>query len=525
MLKPDQMQAAKSLLQIIGSNPLDIPTYCKLAGLYESAGEGQKAHLTLRRALEIDPLHPEAWIRLGIHHMNLGEWRNAADAFERSTVISPTDASGWMGGGMASIASQNLRTACKMRDTLMMKFADRAETHLIAGHVSKIGGHFGAAADSYQRALALNPGQVEALYNLVDLTSPALTDPLTERLESLLRSPSLSDRESAMARFSLASIYERAGSVDQAFALYRSANAAAAAMMQGSGNAYDARRTGHEVERTVEVFSRAALADPLEPLDIGIRLIFIVGMPRSGTTLTERILSNHSQVSAGGELPFMQECLAKLRSELGSTKVWGGARSDSSHRGFLLRLRNEYLDALFESELDGDYVTDKLPANFSALGLIRILFPDALIVHCTRDAIATCWSLYTSYLDSHLSYHTSFDDLIHYHNKVYGRYIHHWDSIPEINIIHMAYEGLIADPATRIRELLRRCGLPWEAACLNVQDNVQPIFTASVAQARQPIYSTSLTRWRKFAQHLQPLVDGLVNPRTARGDLPTVPAE
>jgi hypothetical protein len=510
MLKPEQMHSAKSLLRIIEANPSDVPAYCKLAGVYESSGAHHKAKLTLRRALEIDPFHQEAWLRLGIHHMNRGEWRCAADAFEHSTVISPMDASGWIGSGMASIASQDLRTACRMRDMLAAKFADRPQTHLIAGHISKIQGHFAAAADSYRRALVLDPEQAEALYNLVDLHPPAPADPLTERLESLLRKPSLSHRESAMGRFALARIHDKAGSIDQSFALYRSANAAAAAMMQGSGNAYVPRHAEEEVETTIGMFSEAAVTDPLQPFDIGIRLIFIVGMPRSGTTLTERILSNHSQVSAGGELPFMQECLAKLRSGPGSLKV---------SREFLRRLRNEYLDALFESELDADFVTDKLPANFAALGLIRILFPEAIIVHCVRDPVATCWSLYTSYLDSHLSYHTAFDDLIHYHNKIYARYMRHWAGIGEMNIIDVEYEGLVGDPEFRIRELLLRCGLPWEADCLNVQGNDQPIFTASVAQARQPIYSTSVARWKKFERHLQPLAEGLIDPRTAERKL------
>jgi tetratricopeptide (TPR) repeat protein len=510
MLKPEQMQAVKSLFRLIESNPLDVAAYCRLAVVYESSGEHQKANLTLRRALEIDPFHQEAWIRLGIHHMNRSEWRSAADAFERSTVISPMDAAGWIGGGMASIASQDLRTACKMRATLLAKFADRPETHVIAGHISKIQGQFAAAADSYRRALALNPADAEALYNLVDLQPPAPTDPLTERLESLLRNPSLPERESALGRFALARIYEKAGSVDQAFALYRSANTAAAAIMEGSGNTYVGRQAEEEVDKTIGMFSRAAVTNALEPLDIGVRLIFIVGMPRSGTTLTERILSNHSQVSAGGELPFMQECLTNLRSGPGSRKGMGG--SDLNHREFLHQLRNDYLDALFESELDGDFVTDKLPANFSALGLIRILFPEAIIVHCRRDPIATCWSLYTSHLDSHLSYHTSFDDLIHYYNRIYARYMRHWASIEEMNIINIEYEGLVADPESRIRHLLSRCALPWETACLDVPGNAQPIFTASVAQARQPIYSTSLARWKSFERHLRPLVEGLGDP-------------
>jgi hypothetical protein len=278
--------------------------------------------------------------------------------------------------------------------------------------------------------------------------------------------------------------------------------------MQGSANAYVAQYAEDEAQMTIGMLGPAAVADPLEPLDIGVKLIFIVGMPRSGTTLTERLLSNHSRVSAGGELPFMQECLAALRSGPGSAK---GRRADLSRREFLHRLRNDYLDALFESGLDGDFVTDKLPANFSALGLIRILFPDAVIVHCVRDPMATCWSLYTSFLDSHLCYHTAFEDLVHYYGKVYSRYMRHWAGIEDMNIFNVKYEGLVADPQSEMRALLHHCGLSWEAACGGAQDDDRPIFTASAAQARQPIYSTSLTRWRKFERHLRPLAEGLAN--------------
>lgn len=508
MLKPDQMQAAKSLLRMIESNPLDVPTYCKLASVYQLAGESRKVNLTLRRALEIDPFYQEAWMRLGIHHMNGGEWRDAADAFEHATRISPSDPSAWIGYGMALIASQNLRRACEVRDLLTARFEHRAETHLIAAHISKIRGNFAAAAHSYRRALEFDPEQAEALYNLTDLLSPSLTDPLTQHLESLLHAQSFPSRELAMRRFSLARIYEKAGEVERALALYRDANAAAAAMMQGSRNAYDTRDAEEEVERTIELCSRATAANPLQPLDLDIKLIFIVGLPRSGTTLTESILSNHSRVSAGGELPFMQECLAKLHRSSAST-------NSSALRRLLGQLRNEYLDALFESELDDDYVTDKLPVNFSALGLVRILFPDALIVHCSRNPVATCWSLYTSCFDSHLSYNTSFDHLIHYYTKVYARYMRHWAGTDGMNIINVEYDELVADSEYRIRQLLADCGLEWEAACARIQDNERPIFTASAAQARRPIYSTSVDRWRVFAQHLRPLMDGLRDARTS----------
>jgi tetratricopeptide (TPR) repeat protein len=449
---------------------------------------------------------------LGAHHLKRGRWTDARDAFEQSTRIAPSDPAAWIAYGMAMIASQDLPSARGVRDILVERFPERAETHVIAGHIHKIEGHFAAAADSYRRALGVDPEQLEALFNLGELASPAPTDPLTERLETLMHSSALPRRGAAMGRFALARIYESAGIVDKAFAWYRDANAAATALMASSGNSYDPRRAEAAAAQIIEIFSAEALAHPLPPLDLDMRIIFIVGLPRSGTTLTERILSNHTQVSSGGELPFMQETLAKVRHSLAATRASGAKLDAPEHRRALLQLRNEYIDTLFEAELDGKFVIDKLPANFSALGLIRIMFPDALIVHCRRDPIAACWSLYTTYFDSHLSYNTSLEHLAHYHQSIYVRLMRHWSSIEGMNIISTDYEAIVASPEREIRELLDRCGLPWEDACHKVEGNDRPIFTASATQARRPIYSTSVARWRKFEPHLRPLIESLRDP-------------
>jgi len=183
--------------------------------------------------------------------------------------------------------------------------------------------------------------------------------------------------------------------------------------------------------------------------------------------------------------------------------------ADERDRRLLLRMRTEYLDALFERDLDSDYVTDKLPANFMALGLVRVLFPDAVIVHCVRDPIATCWSLYTSHFDGHLSYYSSLDNLAHYYSRVYAPLMRHWSEICRLNIVNVNYEELVSNPEGGCRSLLTRCGLPWEDACLRVPDHKTAIYTSSLAQARRPIYTTSVARWRPFEGHLGPLLRGL----------------
>lgn len=496
---------AESLIRSIAARPRDLQAYCELAEVYTDGGEYPKADLTLRRVIEIDPMYLQAWVDLGTLCSYREDWRSSADAFERACALDPRKPANWIRYGAALLAVRDLRAATRVRDTLLTQFPDRWEGHLIAGHLYKIEGQPAAASEAYRRALEHNPRQTDALYNLVDLSPPPAADPLTGNLEKLC-SDSLSDHDAANVGFSLARIFEGSGQVEQAMVRYQEANAAAARAMRQLGVVYDPRRMEEDTSRIVELFDAAAVATPLKQLDLDLRLIFVTGMPRSGTTLVERILSSHSAVESGGEMPFMQHCLSDL---LGSRQGSGlQARfdpEDETDGRVLQQLRERYLDSLFERGLDGEYVIDKLPANFSALGLIRILFPDALIVHCSRDPIATCWSLYTAHFGMHLPYNASLTHLAHYYTKVYSKVMNHWYSIMGPAIIDVTYEELVTEAEPAIRDLIRRCGLAWEEACLNFYENDAPVFTANMSRARQPVSPASVDRWRAFEKYLSPL--------------------
>ncbi|MGH8250573.1 MAG: tetratricopeptide repeat-containing sulfotransferase family protein [Steroidobacteraceae bacterium] len=503
-----------SLIRSIEADPMDLPAYCMLARSYESSGEFRKAELTLRRAIEIDPLHHEAWLQLGILYTDLGDWGSSVDAFEQACALNPGDPTSHIGHGLTLIATKNIEGAMRVCTTLLGKFSDRSESHLIEGHIRKTQGLSEKAAESYRRALQVDAHQSEALFNLVDLFPPAPSDPLTERLEQLRRNPSLSQGEAANVCFALARIYETGGQVEMAFTLLQEANVAASAMMRRLGNAYSPGDIDDETRELVETFTVEVFASQLEPLDLNLRLIFVVGLPRSGTTLVEQILGSHTHIITGGELPFMQECLSKLlagrrfRGKHGPLDL-----EDDEERRLLLRLREEYLDRIFERELDGEYVIDKLPANFGSLGLIRVLFPNAILIHCTRDPIATCWSMYSANFGIHLPYYTSLEHLVHFCRN-YQKLMTHWESVLRSEIVPVSYEGLVLDPETGIRELVRSCGLPWEDACLKFYASKLPIYTVSAQQARQRIFTSSVSRWRKFEQYLSPLIDGLSGART-----------
>lgn len=499
----------RSLIQSLKANPLDLSVYFQLAAAYASGGEHEKAQLTLHRVIEIDPVCLEAWVRLGTLHSHLAQWRDSVDAFEQACALAPLDAVSWTRYAAALIGAQDLGRARGVRNVLLEKFPERTESHLIAGHISRIEGRCDDAVASYLRALRIDPDHTDAIFNLVDLVTPDLSDPLTVRLENL-RGTSLSQRDAANVAFSLARTYEKAGRTEQAFFLYEEANVSAAAMLRGHGNNYDPGRSEQDVARVIESFSADVFAAGLPSLDLGVRMVFIVGMPRSGTTLIERVLSSHSAVRAAGELPFMQDCLAKLHAYRELNGRRGSLRlDDAQERRLLVHLRDQYLDALFERDLDAEYVTDKLPANFSALGLIRVLFPEAIIVHCTRDAMATCWSLYSANLGTHLAYHTSLEHLAHYYTKVYSKLMRHWEGIFGPDIVNLSYDDLVVNFEPKVRELLKRCGLPWDEACLRFTENTGPVYTASMQQVRRHLNASSLSRWREFEQYLSPLSNGL----------------
>ena len=503
----------ESLMRMVERDPLDPRAYGKLAESYVRAGEFHKAELTLRRALEICPLDQQSWSQLGALHLKIGQWQSAVDALEQACTLDPEDFKSAVRHCMALIATQNVHSARELGNIILEKYPGRSETHLIQGHLNRIQGHMDEARRFYERALELDPMETEALFNLAQIEPANPPSWATGRLEQLQRSSTLSQRERANVCFALARIYEAADRIDAAFALLQEGNLAASEMMRGLGQDYVPRFAADEAAELMTMFGAKLFPTQLEPLDLDMKMIFIVGFPRSGTTLFERILSRHSKVGTGGELPFMEECLARFRA--GHNARGKPARIDLAdpwERRFLLELREYYLDRLFERDLDREYVIDKLPANYRALGLIRLLFPDAIIVHCSRDPIATCWSLYAAHFGIHQPYYNSLENLAHYYGT-YRQLMDHWQSVLVPGIVEVHYEQLVLNPQAYIHDLLHRCGLNWDPACLDFHANELPVYTASMQQVRRPIYSDSNARWRRFERFLGPLLAGLAHPQ------------
>jgi hypothetical protein len=459
----------------------------------------------------IDPKDALGWKRLGFECSELGDWSRARQAFDQSLTFSADDAEALVGLAMALLAQQDLPQLEKVSRDLVNRYPNLAHSHLVSGHLNKILGNRVRAVESYRTALELSPMMTDAMFNLCDLEPPSLTDPLFIRMEQISRTE-INTRDRVNICFALARTLESAGIYAHAFEYFAAGNRAVRAMMRDRGIVYDQSAGSRSVERICTWYTPGALSRPLKRLPLDIRMIFIVGLPRSGTSLVEQILASHSEVAGGGESPLMQRCLREYerrRCEFSASEPID--TNDAREVALLEATRERYLEGIFARDLDKKFVTDKLPGNFFALGLIRLLFPDALIVHCRREPIAVCWSLYTAHFGTHEPYYNSFEDLAHYH-ALYCGVMKHWRAVLSPPMIEICYEDLVSAGDEGIRRFVADCGLTWEDACLNFYELSRPVYTASQLQVRRPIYQGALSRWRNYERQIEPLIDLLGRP-------------
>jgi hypothetical protein len=225
--------------------------------------------------------------------------------------------------------------------------------------------------------------------------------------------------------------------------------------------------------------------------------VFIVSMPRSGSSLTEQILASHSRVFGGGELPLFRDCL-NIKGAYPQDFI----QLDETEIG---KIGRKYLEKLAEiNTANKPVVTDKMLFNFLYIGLIRVIFPQARVIHCFRHPMATCLSIYQSYFSDLKGFAYDLTELGRFY-RLYSDLMAHWRRLLPGFIHDLEYESLIAEPESEIRRLLDFCGLPWEAECMAFHEHQRVVKTVSATQVRQPLYSSGVDRWRHYQAFLQPL--------------------
>lgn len=257
-----------------------------------------------------------------------------------------------------------------------------------------------------------------------------------------------------------------------------------------------------------KLFSKVDFKKFSDIVDSSKKIIFILGMPRSGTTLTEQILSSHSKVYGAGELPYLPTIINDyfIKNKTFMEKKVNEFLEDPK---YIKILSNKYFSYLSAYKISQNYVTDKAPLNFLWIGFIKVLFPNSKIIHCKRDARDNCFSLYKNFFEGNLDFSYKPDELAKYYN-LYKNLMAFWkNKLPAKDLYDIEYEKLVSNPEIEIRKLLQHCEINWEDDCLNFSKNKTPIKTASVGQARKSIYSTSVKSYSKYSNYLKKFFENL----------------
>jgi tetratricopeptide (TPR) repeat protein len=383
---------------------------------------------------------------------------------------------------------------------------DDPDSHINLANALQEHGHLAQARDASARLLALHPTDAQAWSIHVGLKTFAAADPELDRMEALLAVPAASDEAQRDNRivleFALGKAWMDVGDVDRAFEHLSRAN-----RLKRETFDYDVRGDAQRLAAIPGGVDRLKplLSGPGDPSELPI---FVVGMPRSGTTLVEQILASHPDVSAGGELAAFHHAVSD--SGLSRRRPQSAMRSVEPMTSFdPSTLGRAYLHRVAPLAKGKRRLVDKLPGNFEYIGLIALALPNARIIHCRRDPRDVGLSCYATRFVSAKPYAYDLLELGQYY-RAYAGLMDRWRAaLPPRQILDVQYEDIVADLEGETRRLLAFCGLPWDEACLRFHETRRPVRTASVNQVRRQLYGDSCGRWRAYESHLRPLIDAL----------------
>jgi tetratricopeptide (TPR) repeat protein len=402
--------------------------------------------------------------------------------------------------GRAQTGAGDAKAARRSFKRALMLAPNSAEAHFALGRNLQENGEIEIANRLFFDTLAIDPEFANAYRFLAANKAVAPGDETFARMLALLESGGTGQTDRIRLHFAAATVFEQAGDIDNAFAHFAAGNDLKPVV-------FDPDCCADYFGQLIETFNGDFFARTQAWGSQDERPVFIVGMPRSGTTLVEQILASHRDVFGAGELEAFNGFVDGLAARAGTDAAYPGC-AERLDRDGVAAMADEHLAALRRLAPDARLVTDKMPTNFLHVGLIATLFPNARIIHCRRDPRDTCFSIYGLDFAGEHSYAYDQKNLGRYYRQ-YERLMDHWRHAAPAAILDVRYEDLIADQEAETRRMLDFCDLDWDEHCLAFHETERTVRTWSYRQVRQPIYKTSVARWRKFAQHLTPLLDEL----------------
>ena len=455
-----RMEARDAYQKVVALSPHDAPAHYYLGRTLKEIGRLDDAEVSLRQAVVLKPDYPEAHNKLGETLQKLSRLDEAEVHYSRAIALKP----------------------------------DNAVPHFNLGNMFVELGRLKEAESSYNRALEKKHDFAEAHRLLAWIKKFDIKDEQYLKMHDLSLDKNISEDDLCHIHFGLAKACEDLKNFEQAFKHYREAN-----MLRKKLLNYDLNqdiKLFSQIKSNYPQIERYALkSDKISKI---LSPVFIVGMPRSGTTLVEQILSSHSKVTGAGELPFADQ--------FGSTIATGITEVNNES---ILNFRRKYLTKLKEISGENLIVTDKMPQNFRYIGLLAAALPEAKIIHVKRTPAAVCWAIYKQYFESrNLGYCYAIDDIVSYY-YLYENLLEFWLNKLNKRIYNLNYELLTVNQENETRRLIDHLGIGWDVNCLSPQNNKRRVATVSTLQIREKVYQGSSKQWKKYEPFLNGALDGL----------------
>lgn len=497
----DSRRAEQLCQEIVEKEPQNLAALRQLAMLATEAGQFVIAENFLRRILEISPRHVGALLDLGRFLGQRGRYPEAIEVLEDAATLHGEHADlQLLRGDMLAIIGRSADALRAYEHCLSLR-PDDPQALLGCGHMLRIEGRREAAQAAYRRCATIRPEIGDAWWNLASLRGYTPADADIAQMEAELEKSALPPESEVAFRFALARACETRCDYEHAWQHYAKGNALQRGLVKYDPVEIELQQRKIMNAFTEAVFSREPAATPADRTPV-----FILGMPRSGSTLIEQILASHSQVEGTGELPYiimLTKTLAANEAEglhypeviaqLDSTALTGLGRS------YLHYARTHYNEGK-------PFFTDKMPANFAHAGFIRLILPHAKIIDARREPVAACVANYRQLYAQGKNQSYDLAELGEYYLQ-YVAIMDHWGNVMPGSVLRIQYEDVVADLEAQVRRILDFCELPFEQNCVEYHRNARPVNTASSEQVREPIYTSAVNFWRHYEAHLNELTE------------------
>ena len=531
-------EAEKDYRRAIELQPAFADAWNNLGTCLRELKRAEEAETVYRKALEFNPNNPDTLDNLALALKDLERLDDAADLLRRALVIESRDEKLYVHLATILLDQHKTDEAAAANERALALNGNNHDAVNLAGRIAFERGDLGAALAHYRRALTLKPdladaynnmgnvlkelGQLQEAHdaylqalrldsniagvyvNLADSKKFAPGDAHLDAMEALAaKSDGLSKADRMQLDFALGKAYGDLQDYSRSFKHLLAGNAAKRATIT-----YDEASTFALFDQIEAVFTRQLIAQKSGGGNPSRLPIFIIGMPRSGTTLVEQIVASHPIVYGAGELMTFNEVILTVRGPDGDTLRYPDfvpALDESALR----QIGTRYVDEVRKLAASGERVTDKMPSNYYFVGLIHLALPNAKIIHCVRDPVDTCISCFSKLFSAEQNHTYDLAELGRYYKR-YERLMAHWRRVlPAPSILDVRYEDVVADLEGQARRVIAYCGLPWDDRCLSFHETNRPVRTASATQVRQPIYKSAVGRWRAYEEYLEPLLKAL----------------